>query len=146
MLATKRLLHLAAAVAMASLTLQVVEAATGKQSTKATAKAKPPAQAVEKSPITFSITSRIKEGNLVVLLDGVAVFNEAFQKPPFLISQTTKWDPIEVRTGKHKLTAKVYGPNGKTYISGVYNLDVRKNGIELRIKMKGDKLTVEPAS
>ena len=103
--------------------------------------------AVPKSPITFSITSRIRHGNLVVLLDGVPVFNEEFQKPALLISQTTTWDPLPVAAGKHKLTAKVYDAKGKTYNSAVYTLNVsRTKGIELRIKMKGSMLTIEPAS
>ena len=103
--------------------------------------------ASQKQPITISITSRIGHGNLVVILDNVPVFNEEFKKPPFLISQTTTWDPIQVSPGKHKLTAKVYSTKGKTYLSGVYDLEVSKTkGIELRVKMSGDKLTVEPAS
>jgi hypothetical protein len=82
-----------------------------------------------------------------VLLDGVPVFNEEFKKPVLLISQTTTWDPLQVAAGKHRLTAKVYDTKGKTYLSGVYNLEVsRTKGIELLFKMKGDRLTVEPAS
>jgi hypothetical protein len=106
------------------------------------------AAALPKSPITISLTSRMRHGNLVVLLDGVPVFNEEFQKPVLAISQTTTWDPpLQVTAGKHKLTAKVYGTNGKTYLSGIYDLDVsRTKGIELRIRVKGDGLTVEPAS
>jgi hypothetical protein len=104
--------------------------------------------AVPKSPITISLTSSMRHGNLVVLLDGVPVFNEEFQKPVLLISQTTTWDPpVQVTAGKHKLTAKVYGTKGRTYISEIYDLEVsRTKGIELRFRMKGDKLTVEPAS
>ncbi|HEX4824165.1 MAG TPA: hypothetical protein VFV19_07610 [Candidatus Polarisedimenticolaceae bacterium] len=117
---------------------------------KATAKPAPKAaakSATQKQPITISITSHITHGNLVVILDDVPVFNEEFKKPPFLISQTTTWDPIQVSPGKHKLTAKVYSTKGKTYLSGVYDLEVsHTKGIELRVKMSGDKLTVEPAS
>jgi hypothetical protein len=103
--------------------------------------------AAPKSPVTFSLTSRLREGNLVVLVDGVPVFNEEFRKPALLISQTTTWNPLPIAAGKHKLTAKVYGAKGKTYISGLYDLEVsRKKGIELRFRMKGDTLTVEPAS
>jgi hypothetical protein len=103
--------------------------------------------AVLKSPMTISITSRIRYGNLVVSLDGVTVFNEEFQKPVLVISQTTTWDPVQVTAGKHEVTAKVYGKDGKTYLSGIYDLEVsRTKGIELRIRMKGDTLTVEPAS
>ena len=123
---------------------------TSKTTAKPAAKATPKTatkSAGSKQPITISITSRIGHGNLVVILDDVPVFNEEFKKPPFLISQTTTWDPIQVSPGKHKLTAKVYSTKGKTYLSGVYDLDVSKTkGIELRVKMSGDKLTVGPAS
>jgi hypothetical protein len=119
---------------------------TAKPSAKSAARHAGPA-AVPKSPITISITSRILHGNLVVSLDGVPVFNEEFQKPFFVISQTTTWDPLQVTAGTHKLTAKVYGKNGKTYLSGLYDLEVsRTKGIELRFRMKGDTLIVEPAS
>ena len=98
-----------------------------------------------KTPITFSITSRMRHGNIVVLLDGVPVFNEVFTKPALLISQTTVWDPLPVAPGKHKLSAKVYGNDDKVYLSAVYDLDVsRTKGIELRFKLEGDKLTVKP--
>jgi hypothetical protein len=70
--------------------------------------------AVPKSPLTISITSSMRHGSLVVSLDGVPVFNEEFQKPVLVISQTTTWDPVQVTAGKHKLTAKVYGKEGKT--------------------------------
>ena len=103
--------------------------------------------AVPKSPITFSITSTMRGGNLVVWLDDVSVFNEEFQKPLLIISQTTTWDPVQVPAGKHKLTAKVVGRNGKTYLSGIYDLEVsRTKGIELRFRTKGESLTVGPAS
>lgn len=126
------------------------QGSTTKSTTGPTAKsaAKPAARAaVPKSPITFSLTSTMRHGNLVVLLDGVPVFNEEFQKPVLIISQTTVWDPLQVAAGKHKLTAKVYGAKGRTYLSEIYDLDVsRTKGIELRFRVKGDKLTVEPAS
>ena len=125
-----------------------------RSATKATAKpaaksaTKPAARAaVPKSPVTISITSRMRQGNLVVSLDGVPVFSEEFQKPLFVISQTTTWDPVQVAAGKHKLTAKVLGKNGKTYHSETYDLELsRTKGIELRIRMKGDMLTVESES
>ena len=103
------------------------------------------AAAVPKSPVTISITSRIRHGNLVVSLNGVPVFNEEFEKPIYLISQTTTWDPVPVAVGKHRLTAKVQGRNGKTYLSETYDLELT-NGIELRVRMKGGKLMIEPAS
>lgn len=123
---------------------------TTKSSAKASAK---PAAwhaypaAVPKTPITFSITSTMRGGNLVVWLDDVSVFDEQFQKPLLIISQTTTWDPVQVPAGKHKLTAKVVGRNGKTYLSGTYDLEVsRTKGIELRFRTKGESLTVGPAS
>ena len=102
--------------------------------------------AVPKSPITISITSTLRQGNLVVVLDDVPIFNEKFQKPVLLITQTTRWDPLQVAAGKHRLSAKVYGTK-KTYLSATYDLDVsRTKGSELRFVMQGDKLTVEVAS
>ena len=102
--------------------------------------------AVPKTPITISITSSLREGNLVVLLDDVPIFNEKFQKPLLLISQTTTWDPLHVAAGEHKLSAKVYGTK-KTYFSATYELDVsRTKGSALRFVMQGDKLTVELGS
>ena len=99
-----------------------------------------------KSPITISISSTLREGSLVILLDDVPVFNEKFQKPVLLISQTTTWDPLQVAAGKHRLSAKVYGAK-KTYFSKLYDLEVsrtKKNG--LRFVLQGDKLTIELVS
>jgi len=112
---------------------------------KSAAKPAVPA-AVPKSAITISITSTMRRGNLVVVLDDAPVFNEKFQKPFLVISQTTRWDPLQVPAGKHRLSAKVYGTT-KTYLSATYDLDVSSTkGSELRFLMKGDKLTVEVAS
>jgi len=102
--------------------------------------------AVPKSPVTISLTSMLREGNLVVVLDDVPIFNEKFQKPVLLITQTTRWDPLQIAAGKHRLAAKVYGTK-KTYLSATYDLDLsRTKGAELRFVMSGDKLTVELAS
>lgn len=101
---------------------------------------------VPASPITISITSSLREGNLVVILDDVPIFNESFRKPVLLISQTTKWDPVQIPAGPHRLAAKVYGTK-KTYLSALYDLNVsRTKASDLRFVMKGDKLTVEVAS
>ncbi len=98
------------------------------------------------SPITISISSSLREGNLVVMLDDVPIFNESFRKPVLFISQTTKWDPVQIPAGPHRLAAKVYGTK-KTYLSAVYDLNVsRTKASDLRFMMKGDKLTVEVAS
>lgn len=102
--------------------------------------------AVPVSPITISITSSLREGNLVVMFDDVPIFNESFRKPVLLISQTTKWDPVQIPAGPHRLAAKVYGTK-KTYLSALYDLNVsRTKASDLRFVMKGDKLTVEVAS
>ena len=102
--------------------------------------------AVPKSPITISITSTLRQGNLVVVLDDVPIFDEKFQKPVLLISQTTRWDPLQVAAGKHRLSATVYGTK-KKYLSATYDLDVsRTKAGELRFVMQGDKLLVELAS
>ncbi len=159
-----KLAHIVVPV-LAAMTIQTLAAAESasststsktphKSTTRSAAKspAKPAARSAKsagsaKQPITISITSHIRGGNLIVSLDDVPVFNEKFEKPLLLIAQTTTWDPVQVTSGPHKLTAKVLGTNGKTYLSGEYNLEVgRTGGLELRIKMKGDILTVEPAS
>jgi hypothetical protein len=101
---------------------------------------------VPKTPITISLTSTLRQGNLVVLLDDAPIFNEKFQKPFLLISQTTRWDPLQVPAGKHRLSAKVVGPK-KMYVSKTYDLDVsRTKASELRFVMQGDKLTIATAS
>jgi hypothetical protein len=88
----------------------------------------------------------LRQGNLVVVLDDVPIFNEKFSKPLLLISQTTTWDPLHVAPGKHRLSAKVYGAK-KTYYSAVYDLVVsRTKASELRFVMEGDKLKVALAS
>jgi len=157
MFSTKKLLHLAVPVlaAMALSTLVVADAtstvSTSKSSHPSTAKSGAKSASkrsgVPKLPITISLTSTMRRGNLIVALDDMQVFNENFEKPALIISQTTTWDPLQVAAGKHKLRAKVVSGNGKTYLSGTYDLEVsRTKGIELRIRVKGDKLTVEPAS
>ena len=119
-------------------------AATPIANLSATPAANPPSKsaAAAKSPITISIKSTLRQGNLVVVLDDVPVFNEKFQKPMLIISQTTTWDPLLVPAGTHRLTAKVYGTK-KTYISKSYDLHVSPTkGAALRFVMQGDKLTV----
>ena len=102
--------------------------------------------AVATSPVTISIKSMLRQGTLVVALDGVPVFKEKFQKPLLAISQTTTWDPLLVVAGTHRLTATVHGTK-KTYTSKTYDLQLsRTNGATLRFVMRGDKLTVELGS
>ena len=102
--------------------------------------------AVQKTPFTISIKSALRQGNLVVELDGVPIFNEKFRKPLLLLSQTTTWDSLQVAAGAHRLSAKVHGAK-KTFISADYDLHVsRTKAAALRFVMQGDKLTVELAS
>lgn len=97
-------------------------------------------------PITISLTSTLRRGSLVVLLDDVPIFNEKFQKPLLAISQTTTWDPLKVRPGAHRLSARVHGTK-KTYHSKTYDLQLSStNGAVLRFVMQGDKLVVDLAS
>jgi hypothetical protein len=99
-----------------------------------------------KTPITISLTSALRQGNLVVMLDGVPVFNEKFQKPMLLITQTTTWDPLQVPPGAHRLSAKVYGTK-KIYFSKLYDLHVsHTKGNTLRFVIQGDRLAVQLAS
>jgi len=113
----------------------------------AAAAPKPAAGAgASKLPITISITSMMRNGNLVVMLDGAPIFNEKFQKPLWVFSQTTSWDPLQVASGTHRLSAKVYGKK-KTYISKDYDLQLSgTKGSALHFVMQGDKLTVKLAS
>lgn len=113
----------------------------------ANAMAKPDAgAAVQKIPVTISITSSLREGNLVVMLDDVPIFNESFQKPALLFYRTTTWDPLEVAAGDHRLSATVFGSK-KKYFSKLYDLHLgRTGGSKLRFVMQGDKLTVDLAS
>lgn len=109
----------------------------------ATSPAKPPARAAAATiPVTISFKSSLREGNLVVLLDDVPIFNEEFHKPLLLISQTTTWNPLQVPAGSHRLAAKVYGTK-KTYFSKDYDLHLpASKAADLRFVMQGDKLTV----
>ena len=101
---------------------------------------------VPKSPITISITSTLRQGKLVVMLDDVPIFNEKFHKPVLLISQTTTWDSVQIPAGQHRLSAKVYGTK-KTYLSALYDLNVsHTKASALHFVMQGDKLTVKLAS
>ena len=97
---------------------------------------------VPTSPITISLKSTLRQGNLVVLLDDVPVFNEKFQKPLLVISQTSTWDPLQVAAGRHRLSAVVHGTK-KKYLSKTYDLELsRTKGAALRFVIQGDKLTV----
>lgn len=102
----------------------------------------PASAAVPTTPITISLKSTLRQGNLVVLIDDVPVFNEKFQKPLLVISQTSTWDPLQVAAGTHRLSAVVHGTK-KKYLSKTYDLELsRTKGAALRFVIQGDKLTV----
>ena len=107
----------------------------------------PTAPAVAPAPtvdVTISFAHRLRRGTLVVLLDGVAIFNENFSKAKLAVVQTTIWDPLKAPAGGHTLTARVNGEDGKTYVSDSYKFEFPpERGIELRIGLKGDTLTVK---
>ena len=94
--------------------------------------------------VTISLAHRLRRGTLIVLLDGVAVFNEKFAKSKLALVQTTVWDPLKAPVGGHTLTARVTGEDGKTYVSDSYTFEFpRDQGVELRFGLKGDSLTVK---
>jgi hypothetical protein len=117
-------------------------------------KARKPAQQMDtsktlapKSPITITLSHTMMKGDLVVLLDDRPIFNESFDKPFYIIQQTTTWDPVLAPSGKHKLTAQVNGKKGKTVVSGIYELELsRTKGIEVHLLQKGGKLSIVPTS
>ena len=94
--------------------------------------------------VTISLAHRLRRGTLLVLLDGVAVFNEKFAKSKLALVQTTVWDPLKAPVGGHTLTARVTAEDGKTYVSDSYTFEFsREQGVELRFGLKGDSLTVK---
>ncbi|HEX4824194.1 MAG TPA: serine/threonine-protein kinase [Candidatus Polarisedimenticolaceae bacterium] len=110
-----------------------------------------PKRAAPKAPVgtsetTISFTHRIREGRLVVVLDGTRILNEAFTKSRLTVSQTTVWDPVKVAAGTHSVRAQVVGHDGATYTSDACTIDFPKSAsTAIRIKMKGDKLLVQPS-
>jgi len=94
--------------------------------------------------VTISFAHRLRRGTLVVLLDGVAIFNENFSRAKLAVVQTTIWDPLKAPAGGHTLKARVNGEDGKTYVSDSYTIEFpREKSIEVRIGLKGDTLTVK---
>ncbi len=94
--------------------------------------------------VTISFVHHLRRGTLVVLLDGVAIFNEKFSKAKLAVVQTTVWDPLKAPAGGHTLIARVSGEDGKTHVSDSYKFEFPpERGIELRIGLKGDSLTVK---
>lgn len=114
----------------------------------ATPAAKAPAAsaAAPTKPITISLKSTLRRGSLVVLLDDVPIFNQKFEKPLLVLSQTTTWDPLKVTSGVHRLSARVHGTK-KTYFSKTYDLQLTstKEAV-LRFVMQGDNLVVDLGS
>jgi serine/threonine protein kinase len=118
-----------------------------------TAKATPPPAVAKAAPavapkpmvdVTIRFAHRLRRGKLVVLLDGVAIFSENFSKAKLALVQTTVWDPLKAPAGRHTLTARVSGEDGATYVSEAYKLEFPpEQGVELRIGLKGDALTVK---
>lgn len=96
------------------------------------------------SQVTISLTHRVRRGSLTVWLDSKPIFIEKFSKAAMAISQTTRWDPLTLPAGKHKLKARVIGEDGTTYESDAYPIDIpRASEAEVRIRIKGDKLTFQ---
>ena len=122
------------------------------------AEAKPPAPAASKptpakrppvpaANVTISLTHRIRNGTLVVSLDGKPILTERFSKAKLAIAQTTTWDTFEAPSGAHTLRAKVLGENGRTYQSKAQTIELpRARGTAIRIGFKGDVLTVRQTS
>jgi len=93
---------------------------------------------------TISLTHRMREGTLMVSMDGVSIFNERFSKEKLALMQTTTWDPVSVATGRHTLRAQVMGAGGTVYSSEPYAVELLKSQeATLRIKFKGEKLVIQ---
>jgi serine/threonine-protein kinase len=107
-------------------------------------KATPPRPPAAMASLTISLAHRLPRGRLIVSLDGAPIFNEGFSKAKLAMWQTTTWDPLRAPVGAHRLTARVNGDNGKTYLSETYAVEIpRANGIAFRISFSGDKLIVK---
>ena len=107
-------------------------------------KAAPAVAPVPMVDVTISFAHRLRRGTLVVLLDGAAVFNEPFSKAKLAVVQTTVWDPLKAPAGGHIVSVRVNGADGTTYVSDSYTFEFSpEEGIELRIGLKGDSLTVK---
>jgi serine/threonine-protein kinase len=97
--------------------------------------------------VTIRFAHRLRRGTLSVSLDGVTIFAEKFSRAKLVLVQTTIWDPFHAPAGGHKLSAKVTGEDGTTYVSAPYDVEFPVGQeIELRIGLKGDTLTVKPTA
>jgi len=96
-------------------------------------------------PVTISLTHRMRQGRLVVMLDGAPILAEGFTKAKLAFSQTTTWDAVKAPAGKHKLRAKVTSGEGIVYLSDPVPVEILRNkAMGVRIRLKGDKVTLEP--
>ena len=115
--------------------------------THAPAKAPAAVPPVLASNVTISLSHHMRQGTLMVSLDGVPIFDERFTKSKLAIFQTTVWDPLHAPAGEHTIIARVTGQDGKTYVSNSYPVAFPSGkGIALRIGLKGDALTVKPSA
>jgi serine/threonine-protein kinase len=113
----------------------------------APAKAQAPVRQLPAANVTISLAHRMRQGTLVVSLDGVPIFDEKFTKSKLAIFQTTVWDPLHAPAGEHAIIARVTGQDGKTYVSDSYSVAFPSGkGIALRIGLKGDALTVKSSA
>jgi len=97
--------------------------------------------------VTIRFAHRLRRGTLSVSLDGVTIFEEKFSKAKLVLVQTTVWDPFHAPAGGHKVSAKVTGEDGTTFVSEPSEVEFPVGqGIELRIGLKGDTLTVKPTA
>ena len=111
---------------------------------RAPAKVPLPAPAVPASNVTISLAHHMRQGSLMVSLDGVPIFDEKFTKSGWAIFQTTVWDPLHAPAGQHTIIAHVTGQDGKTYVSSSYPVEFPSGkGVALRIGLKGDALTIK---
>jgi serine/threonine-protein kinase len=111
---------------------------------QATAAARP---VVPAASVTISLTHRLRNGTLVVSMDGKRIFNEKFSRARLALMQTTTWDAFDAPAGTHSLRASVLGENGKTYLSDAQTIELtRAKATAIRIAFKGDVLTVRQTS
>ena len=100
--------------------------------------------AVAPAKLTIRLVHRVRNGTLVLSIDGDTVHDEAFSKSRLALQQTTIWEPIAVSPGRRTLRARVTGGDGKTYLSAPLTVELPKGGgVEVRIRFKGDTLAID---
>jgi hypothetical protein len=111
---------------------------------KSRAAATAPKPVVATANATISLTHRIREGTLIISMDGVSIFKERFSKEKLALLQTTTWDPFLIAAGRHTLRAQVIAAGGAVYSSDDLPVHLEKSqDAELRIKFKGDRLVIQ---